>query len=214
MHVKLKNIGNGSAVLVDTFCFFIGNKITKRKERISSKRFSVVGQGEEIKYSVILRDHLFEAIKALNIGTEGPCSVLETAFDILIRYSVLYRNILGAAFLLKIDYIVAISEDVAKKISDWIATISSFENDFSREIARYNAVYQRNINEAFDIFSEIQNSFYLKCPKENLVIDLLPVEQLFVIKHLDQKELKSISERLYHGIPIGKVKEEQEQKQE
>lgn len=211
-HVRLKNVGNGAAVLVDTFCHFVGKQIKYKPDKINAWRFTVIAQEEEIKYNVILRDDLFEAITALNIGTEGPCVALKTAFNVLVRYNVLYRNILGAVFLLKIDHIVSIDDDVGKKISEWIAAISSFETDFSNDIARFNAVYQRDVEDAFHIFSKIENNFYLKCPKEAKEIELLPVDQLFVIKHLETREFNSISDRLYHGIPLGRVKEEKEQK--
>jgi len=220
VHIKLemKNIGNGTAVLVDAFSSFVGKKITYKPEHISAHRFPTLEQTFFVKYNESLRDEKFEVLNALNTDAEGKCFA-HTALNVLLRYSVLYRNIVGASFLTSIDNIIAVSDDETKIVSEWLGHINSFKTVYAADLENFRAVYKRDRKAAMADFEKIEDKFYKHYKVEPIDIQIMPLSQSFKIQHLDKSEEDDIAKKIYHGIPLGRgsqqdSKEIQEWKQE
>ena len=215
--IKMKNIGNGAAVLVDSFMYFKGKDIKFEPDKFYSTRHFVVEQNEETSFTHSIRDEYFEALKALNKSVEKGCAIYQ-AFDVLISLNILYRNILGTAFLSSLDHVIVVDDTTQEKISDWLGSIDSFNNEYSGKLAKFTATYPRSREDAYKILSEIKNDYYSKCTPQMLNISVLPLSQSFQIRPLEIHEVTKISKKIYHGIPLReriideKIKESQDWK--
>ncbi len=202
--IKMKNIGNGAAVLVDSFMYFKGKDIKTEPEMFYSRRHFVVEQNAETSFSFSIRDEYFEGLRALNKSDEQDCPVNQ-AFDVLISLNVLYRNILGSAFISSLDHVIVVDDTAQEKVSDWLGSIGSFSNEYSGKLSKFAATYQRNREDAYKILSEIKNDYYSKCTPQMLNISVLPLSQSFQIRPIEIHEVTKISKRIHHGIPLMKT---------
>jgi len=197
----MKNIGNGVAVSIDAFYEFRGNEIKIGKRSFMAQRLCVLEVGKEISDEDTIRDELFEAINALNKGMVDGCPA-RTALDLVLRCNVVYRNIIGTPFRLKVDYLVSVEEESKEIISDWLALINSFKTNYAQDIAKYNAVYKRNKDEAFILAKEIINRFAQSFKLDKVALNFLLVPQSFSVRPIGWKEFKSLLINIHHGIPI------------
>ena len=155
LKIKIKNIGNGAAVLVDTFCYFTGKDMKAPRDYFQSKRYLTIEQNHKVTHSHTIRDNNLEALSSLNKGTGDACPVKQ-AFDMMIAYNILYSNILGSGFLSSISNVVVIDSDSQAKFSNWIGAVNAFEKEYAADIAKYNAIYNRSRSEAGTVYDKIK----------------------------------------------------------
>lgn len=201
---KLKNIGNGAGVLVDTFSYFTGRDITPIKDHFYSERYITLEEKEEVESNFSVRDANFEVINSLNKGVDGPCP-REQIFDAMLKCCVLYKNILGAGFHYSIHNALIIDEEGQKKLSEWIAHINSFSKKYNSSIEKFKATFKRDREEAYKYFEEIKNEFYSYCEIHAIDLYVRSLPQSFSINYINDKTYESISKEIYHGVPIGRL---------
>lgn len=199
--LTVKNVGNGAAVFVDLFAVFIGRKISNTlKTNIDADRLNIIEQGQEKQWQGRIRDNSFEAIRALNSSPQVPCS--GTHLDVLIRFSALYRNVLGSAFRLNTDYMIGIDQADKNKLAEWIAAIDSFATVFSTEIALQKSLIQRDRDEASKVFDSIKSEINKRLPDEKIAVRLRDISSSFALKQIEQNELFKIEKELVFGFPV------------
>lgn len=212
--VTIKNIGNGSAILTDVFHDLVGRKIRQgKKESILAYRINTIETGKEISFIDTLDDddYDYQIINTLNAIPETECPIT-VAFDILLRSMVLYKNVLGASFLLKIDNIISIGDENQKTLSEWLSIMSSFENEFASALSKFKTVWRRNKDEAHEILKKIEDEVATKFSEKEIPIDLLAYSPSFEVTHISEKKAKEYQSKIYHATPIGKLKAEEEEK--
>lgn len=197
---KIKNLGNGTAIMIDIFFDFIGKKYKEKKSDIYAHRINTLESGAEIVISESLEDDKCLMLKILN--TSGGVCPVNSAFNILVSSNILYRNALYSSFLTSIDHLIAIDEANQKKISDWLSIISSYKAKFSEDIAKYEATLPRNKEEAFKIFCSLEDKISSKFKEDGVKVKLLPFEPSFDIAYLNENEANKISSKINHGIPV------------
>jgi len=202
--VKIKNIGNGAAILVDIFNDFIGTKINKiDQESILSKRINAFEVDKELTIDFGIRDVDLRMLKALHSTPQEGCAA-HTAFDVLLRTNIFYRNVLNTPFLLKIDHIIMIDDENQKKITDWFSIMSSYESKYASEISKVKSVWQRDKKEAWDLFSNLANIVNDEFSDKTVSVQLLPYSSSFKVENLSESESEKLSKKIYHGIPMGR----------
>lgn len=198
---NIKNIGNGAAVLVDVFARFTGEDVKQDKDRLIADRFITIEEKEIATIDIHVRDDNYFVINSLNKGFDGPCG-RDRIFDAMLKINVLYKNILGAGFLYTLHNALFISEQDKKKLSDWIGRINSFDKEFNSMEEKYSAIYKRDRKEAHQYFEELKEAFYGKASIGAIDIAISPLTQSFRIEQIDEKSFSSLSDKIYHGVPI------------
>ena len=202
---RLKNVGNGAAVLVDTFSYLTGKEIRSAEQEHSAQRYAILEVGEEAESSDGIRDENCEAIRGLNKGIGDDSCTASQAFDVLLRFNALYRNILGSAFLLELLHIIGITDDDQKELANWIAAFDSFEKTFAHDISQFKAVTARSRREGLEVFEKIKKEFQEKCPPRVVPVDLLPLPQTFDVRPIEPDVQKALVKKIHHAIPLGRM---------
>lgn len=201
--IKLKNIGNGAAILVDIFHDFVGSKINKSEEEtIGALRINACEEKNELTFQSEIKDKNLQMIKALHSTSQEGCAA-HTAFDVLLRTNVFYRNVLGTPFMLNIDHIIAIDEEEQKIISEWFSIMSSHETRYAADISKVKAVWQRDKKEAWKLFSDLAKAVKSEFKDQEVTVQLLPYSSSFKVKNLSKNESEQLSKKIRHGIPLG-----------
>ena len=198
---KIKNIGNGSAVCIDIYFKYMGKKIRFIPNDYYANRIQVLENGQEIESIYSLRDEKYEIIHFLSNQDNNKICKVENILDVIFRVIVLYKNIVGASFKFKIDYVVDISNKNQDILSNWIILIESFEKKFVTEISKFKLKFERNKKEGLEYFDNLIKSFNQECPFSIIELNLMEIPQSFTINQI--KKTKNEYDKIRYGIPIG-----------
>jgi hypothetical protein len=199
---KIDNIGNASAVMVDTIFQLNGRALNRTYDEFWARRFHAINEKEHICFIEHLREHSTELLHAINTSLFADGCPKSNFFSILLNIKILYRNILGTPFLLTVDNVIRVNKKNEKTIAQWIGIMESFESEYAEELATFKAVFQRSRNDADEILEEIKKSFKQKLTIEAVPIGVLPWAASFKVKHLENYELNELEKKINHSLPI------------
>jgi len=199
---SLENVGNASAVLVDTIIEFGGNGINRPSEEYWARRFHVIKEKEKISYIEDLRENSPALLKTIHENLFGKGCPKNRFFSIIIHGKIFYRNILGTPFLMTIDHIVDIENKHKDVLSNWIGAMDSFQQEFAADIATFKAVFQRNLEESEGEYNKIREKFKPKFEVDSIGIKILPWAVSFNVKPLDEEEANHFEKNIHHSIPV------------
>jgi len=210
---KIKNIGNGPAITIDLYGYIFGKKIKHKESQYDARRIKKLEINESLDGSYSFRYEDTRVLDAINQSNSSSQCPGETAFDLLVKMNLLYRNVAGQTFKIENSSILGIDSDGQKEIDSWIIANNSLKDSYNEYISKIKVIFNRDFKEARQKFVELRNDFYKRYPPNVLKISILQMTNKVKIDFIDSKNYEKISNLLHHGIPIGR-KENQELERE
>jgi hypothetical protein len=209
----IKNVGSFPAVCTDiSACIVLPSKNDNEKQFVinaSSKRIDVLEEkevypkdGNKASFG-FTGDHDGFLIKRL----------MDRAYEEipLFRIRVLYKNVLGAYFVIFNDYYLSIPDDSTHKtvLKNWISNIVSFPVAYSDELKKLNSLFfhssgSQNKEDWHDFIGIVQKQFYdsllhIKADEDSFELDMEPLSDGFSIKPISESDYKSYLEDVQYG---------------
>lgn len=199
---NIENIGNASAVLVDVVTKIKGKNIKEEDDgQYWAQRLHVIKEKEEIIFVDDIRETSSDILKAFNNKISKSGCPKQNMFDIIVHVKIFYRNVLGTPFLLTLDNVINVSGKHKETLTDWIAMMDSFEQEFSSDITRYKTVFQRDKKESREVYKKIQDSYKKKSKQQIIPLNVRPWPISFNITPLEEHEANNFIKNMHHSLP-------------
>lgn len=156
---ELENIGNGPAVDVDVYFGFVGDRFSRNGESLFVKRVRFLKNEEKIIMTYTLKRDTIVALDLL-CGLNTNSCLADRPPGLIIGYTVVYKNALGAYYKMSAAGPVYVSESDQMIVTEWVSAMKTFSNIFSRDLEEFNVTFKRDRNKALNDFNGIKRKLF------------------------------------------------------
>lgn len=200
---SIKNVGNGTATVIDCGATIRGKNIKGRTLKTSISRIMALPENEEKKVICSFRDFenmIFDALQ----NTQG-CPV-EKIDNLILSLSIFFQNTSGQAFRANISAYPQIPSEVECELEKWCLIYRTFLESKKTDISKIETMLQRgNNNEAMHkAFSELKEQLNAELTHKTIPIHIFPLTQTLSVKPLSSKRYEEFAKSFNHRFPVKK----------
>lgn len=199
--INIKNIGNGSAILLDIHGFLFEHNKKPINDDMHYYRIIKLEINESKETTIGLRYFSNIILNMLSKMEENECPRAGYV-DLRFGIDLYYKNISGQSFKIHNECLLSYSKEVQKKVDTWIVANKNFTVQFRDELEKYRILCERNDKESDVVFGEIRRMYHEKCSPCIEKIDLLPIAEKTSLDVIEMKEYKKLQDQIKHGFPI------------
>lgn len=201
--VKVKNVGVSPAVCVDLSARIrLGSNGESRYWESNSINIPTLEEKQEYPFNDLDKDWFLYAddnegnlLKDLRQRDFRKYPVL--------CFRVLYRNVLGACFVMFCEHrVYPKGSDNDSMIDGWLSGITTFNIKYKDDIEKLEELVKSNSEKWDELFSKVKVDFDESIGGEDIVLQPWPIPGTFGVRHVDEEEYARLMEYVQYGVRL------------